>query len=108
MNEGSYRNTMNYVFGSGVQCFVFLCPLYKNQFSFYLRMGGGRGTRISISPKLPFTFKKCIDYAVNICNPEKINESFIGDFISIIPDDKRLKIICDYYIDETFKFNPET
>jgi len=46
-----------------------------------------------------------------LLNAEKVSESFIEDFMSVVPDDPRLKQFCDYicdnYIDETSKFNPK-
>jgi len=46
-----------------------------------------------------------------LLNAEEINENFIEDFMSVVPDDPRLKkpdyIICDNYIDETSKSNPK-
>jgi len=31
-----------------------------------------------------------------LLNAEEVSESFIEDFISVVPDDVRLKKICDY------------
>jgi len=46
-----------------------------------------------------------------LLNAEEVSVSFIEDFMSVVPDDARLKKFCDYlcdnYIDETSKFNPK-
>jgi hypothetical protein len=48
-------------------------------------------------------------FGLPLFNTEEISESFIEDFMSVVPNDPRLKKFCDYicdnYIDETSKLN---
>jgi len=50
-------------------------------------------------------------FALPLLNLEELSESFIEDFMSVVPDDSRLKkfryYICDNYIDGASKFNPK-
>ncbi|KAL4149507.1 hypothetical protein QTP88_003442 [Uroleucon formosanum] len=50
-------------------------------------------------------------FGLPLLNAEEVSESFNEDFMSVVPDDARLKKFCDYlcdnYINETSKFNPK-
>lgn len=50
-------------------------------------------------------------FGLPLLNAEEVSESFIEDFMPVVPDDPRLNKFCDYicdnYIDETSKFNPK-